>query len=87
MLDIARRDWPYLGRLNRDYIQRLAIERKDLDFKGRTVLIDVNNCTHIASGEMMFWHILGENYPISFMYHAFSTLSPAPLLPRRRFNG
>jgi hypothetical protein len=34
----------------------------------------MDDCAHIASGEMLFWQILGENHPIIFVYHAFTLL-------------
>ncbi len=74
MLHITWRDWTDMRRFYGDYVECLPIQRKDLDLVGSAVCIHMDDCAHIASGEMLFWQILGENHPTIFVYHAFTLL-------------
>lgn len=52
VLHVAPRDRAYLPCLDRDHIEGSPIEREDLDLVGGSILVDMHDRPHIASGKV-----------------------------------
>jgi hypothetical protein len=50
MLHVTLRDWPYMRCLNRDHIERVAVQREDLYLIGSAVFVDVDDRSDISRG-------------------------------------